>query len=436
MAATAVLGVGLAFLVERTDLPGRRVWHGLLVAPLAVPAFVNGYAWVSLDRSVARLRRRLRRRHAVLLPARLPPGRRDAASPRPGARGVRLVARPLPHPHLPHGRAAPAAPRPPRRRPAGRPAPARRVRRAVAAALPDLHDRDLRPVRLDLQRRRRDRDGRRAGPAAASSCCSPTCGCAATGGTPASAAVPRAASYPVPLGPWRLPVLATVGAVVGLAVGVPAFSLVRWLVVGTSTQFPVAELTEALVATVVLALAGAVVTTLAAIPVVWLAVRHRGRALDPHRAQHLRRQRTARHRGRPGARRGVAAARAGRLPDRDPPRGGVRHPLPAAGRGDRACRAGAGAGGARRRRTQPRRRAARDRPPGHPAADRAQPRRRRRAGLPRDLDRADRDPACSPRSAPARWPPSSGRRRPSCATARRRPTPCCWCSSPSPRPCC
>ena len=25
MAATAVLGVGLAFLVERTDLPGRRV---------------------------------------------------------------------------------------------------------------------------------------------------------------------------------------------------------------------------------------------------------------------------------------------------------------------------------------------------------------------------------------------------------------------------
>ena len=50
----------------------------------------------------------------------------------------------------------------------------------------------------------------------------------------------------------------------------------RWLVVGTSTEFPMAELAEALVATVALALAGAVVTTLAAIPVVWLAVRHRG----------------------------------------------------------------------------------------------------------------------------------------------------------------
>ena len=52
MAATAALGVSLGVLVERTDLPGRRLWHGLLVAPLAAPAFVNGYAWVSLDRSV------------------------------------------------------------------------------------------------------------------------------------------------------------------------------------------------------------------------------------------------------------------------------------------------------------------------------------------------------------------------------------------------
>ena len=52
MVTTAVLGVALAVLVERTDLPGRALWHGLLVAPLAVPAFVNGYAWVSLDRGV------------------------------------------------------------------------------------------------------------------------------------------------------------------------------------------------------------------------------------------------------------------------------------------------------------------------------------------------------------------------------------------------
>lgn len=43
-----VLGVGAAWLVERTDLPGRGVWRPLFVAPLAVPAFINSYAWVSV----------------------------------------------------------------------------------------------------------------------------------------------------------------------------------------------------------------------------------------------------------------------------------------------------------------------------------------------------------------------------------------------------
>lgn len=42
------LGVGAAWLVERSSIPARRLWHVLLVAPLAVPAFVNSYAWISL----------------------------------------------------------------------------------------------------------------------------------------------------------------------------------------------------------------------------------------------------------------------------------------------------------------------------------------------------------------------------------------------------
>ena len=44
----AALSLGAAWLVERTTLPGRRAWHVLLAAPLAVPAFVNSFAWVSL----------------------------------------------------------------------------------------------------------------------------------------------------------------------------------------------------------------------------------------------------------------------------------------------------------------------------------------------------------------------------------------------------
>ena len=42
------VGVGSAWLVERSDLPGRGVWGVLLAAPLAVPAFVSSYAWVSV----------------------------------------------------------------------------------------------------------------------------------------------------------------------------------------------------------------------------------------------------------------------------------------------------------------------------------------------------------------------------------------------------
>ena len=45
--ATIVLGVGGAWLVERTDLPARRFFAVLLVAPLAIPAFVSSYGWAS-----------------------------------------------------------------------------------------------------------------------------------------------------------------------------------------------------------------------------------------------------------------------------------------------------------------------------------------------------------------------------------------------------
>ena len=47
-----VLGTTLAWLTERTNLPGRRLWSLLAVAPLAVPAFVHSYAWVSLIPSI------------------------------------------------------------------------------------------------------------------------------------------------------------------------------------------------------------------------------------------------------------------------------------------------------------------------------------------------------------------------------------------------
>jgi iron(III) transport system permease protein len=50
--ACAVLGTGAAWLVERTNLAGRRVWAVLFVVPLAIPDFVVSFGWSSLFVSV------------------------------------------------------------------------------------------------------------------------------------------------------------------------------------------------------------------------------------------------------------------------------------------------------------------------------------------------------------------------------------------------
>ena len=48
MAVSLVLGSGLAWIVERTDLPFRRVWAVLLVCPFAVPDFVASFSLPNL----------------------------------------------------------------------------------------------------------------------------------------------------------------------------------------------------------------------------------------------------------------------------------------------------------------------------------------------------------------------------------------------------
>jgi iron(III) transport system permease protein len=47
-AACAVIGTATAWLVERTDLPGRRFWVVVVVLPVAIPDFVIGFGWVSV----------------------------------------------------------------------------------------------------------------------------------------------------------------------------------------------------------------------------------------------------------------------------------------------------------------------------------------------------------------------------------------------------
>ncbi len=48
-AICAVLGIGAAWLVERSDVPLRGLWAVLLVLPLGIPDFVVGFGWISID---------------------------------------------------------------------------------------------------------------------------------------------------------------------------------------------------------------------------------------------------------------------------------------------------------------------------------------------------------------------------------------------------
>ncbi len=48
-ATVAVLGVGLAVLVARSNLPGGRLWTLLFTLPLGVPTFVGSYAWLTFS---------------------------------------------------------------------------------------------------------------------------------------------------------------------------------------------------------------------------------------------------------------------------------------------------------------------------------------------------------------------------------------------------
>ena len=49
---TAIIGTACAWCIERTDLPGHRLWAVLAAAPLAVPPFITSYGWVSLSASL------------------------------------------------------------------------------------------------------------------------------------------------------------------------------------------------------------------------------------------------------------------------------------------------------------------------------------------------------------------------------------------------
>ncbi len=76
---TIALGVPIAWLTTRTDLPGRRLWAVLTAIPLAIPSYVVGFAFLAFFGPRGTLQ-------GILAPARRGPPAVDRRSVRRGAR--------------------------------------------------------------------------------------------------------------------------------------------------------------------------------------------------------------------------------------------------------------------------------------------------------------------------------------------------------------
>lgn len=273
--ASTVLGVACAWVVERTDIPFPTLWHVLFSAPLAVPAFVNSYGWVSVTHAVqgaggALFVVTLSYFPLVYLPMvaalrGLDPAHEEVAASlgqtrwqvfrrvvlrgtRPAFLGGALLVglhclaefgalQMLQFPTFTtaiydhYGSAFNSAPA-----------------NALAVVLVFLC---LILLLAELRLR----------------------GVARIARVGAGAARPPER---LALGVARVPVTLAATALVALSLGVPLASLVRWLVVGSSTEFPVAELAAATGSTLGLAAGAALLAVALALPVSWLAVRHRG----------------------------------------------------------------------------------------------------------------------------------------------------------------
>jgi len=275
MLTCAALGTAAAWLVERTDLPARRVFNVLFAAPLAVPAFVNSFGWLSL-------------------------------TPRAEGFGAALVIVTLsyyPFVYLPV--AAMLRHADPALEESAHALGLGRVRTFTRVVLPQLHPALVGGSLLvglhllaefgALQMLRfptfttaiyDQYQSTFNGPAGSALAAVLVFGCLLlllldllVRGSHRYARVGRGAARPLPrvrLGRWTVPALVAALALVVLALGVPLGSLGRWLVTGSSTAFPLDSLVSTTLTSLGLGLAAAVLTSVLALPLAWLCERRRG----------------------------------------------------------------------------------------------------------------------------------------------------------------
>ena len=272
---SVVIGVGLAFLVTRTDLPGRRVLAAVAPLPLAVPSYVAAFAWISAVPDVAGLTGAV----LVLILCCYPYVYLPVfAALRRADPGVEEVARSL-------GRTPWQA---------FREVTLRQVRPAAAAggllvALYTLSDFGAVSIlRYDVFTRvihtaYRSSFDRSTAAVLSLLLVALTVAISVGESRVRRRDVARVGGgvsrppEPMGLGGWRVPLAGAAGAVVALALAFPIASLLWWFGTGLSGGVDVGRLVEGVVATAWLALLGALACTLGAVPVGILAARHRGR---------------------------------------------------------------------------------------------------------------------------------------------------------------
>lgn len=273
---TVVLGVGTAWLVERTDVPGARIWALLLAAPLAVPAFVNSYAWISTIPTLSGvfsgvLISSLSYFPLVYIPAavmlrRLDPAiEQSAASLGLGAWAVffRVVL------------------------------PQLRLAITGGALLVSLHllaefgafsmirfSTFTTAIMAQYQSTFNGAAANMLAGVLVFFCLMLLLAESRLRGTAKYARIGSGvAGRPaiMPLGPFRLPAIGALAVVVLLALGVPIVNVTRWLIAGGQGIWQFDEIGFALVQTVGYGVLGAVATTVLAFPIAWLVVRYTGR---------------------------------------------------------------------------------------------------------------------------------------------------------------
>ena len=273
---TILLATALAWLTERSDLPGARHWSWIAVTPLAVPAFVHSYAWITVAPSLHGLFAGVMISVAAYFPflylpvsatlRRMDPGMEDAASSLglgPWAVFFRVT--------LPQLRLAICG-------------------GSLLVGLHLLAEYGLYvTIRFDTFTTAIVDQFQSSynGPAASMLsgvlvvCCFALLGVesVARGDERYARVGSGAARMPVRrrLGKlrWWVFLLPLVSA--ALSLGVPLVILGRWLAFGGAGVWRLGELAPALLQTLMLATAGAVLTTVAAVPMAWLSIRSPGK---------------------------------------------------------------------------------------------------------------------------------------------------------------